>query len=71
VIGGSIGECEKKDGSKGHWNMTWVKSTMARGCPEEIEFSYYDPGDDEVERFFPPLNLQTCDSPPTDIKVPK
>jgi hypothetical protein len=71
VVSGSIGECEKKDGSKGHWNMTWVTSTMVRGCPKEIEFSYYDPGDEQVERFFTPLNLQTCDSPPTDTKVPK
>lgn len=68
-VSGMIGECAKKDGSTGHWYFTWVKSTMAEGCPKEIEFDYLDPDDGTVPSYFTPLNVQTCDAPPRAVGV--
>src|SRR4051794_2187357 len=44
VASGWIGECTRPDGARGHWNYTVVDSSMARGCPKSIEFSYREPG---------------------------
>jgi hypothetical protein len=68
VVSGSIGECAKADGSTGHWNFTWVRSSGQTGCPKEIEFQYNDP-DSGVTEFSTPINVQTCDLPPTGIHI--
>jgi len=71
VVSGSVGECETKDGTKGHWNFTYVRSTLTMGCPKEIDFTYYDPGDEAVEQFSTPFNVQTCNAPPVGITTKK
>ncbi len=70
-VSGMIGECTKKDGSTGHWYFTMVRSTMAPGCPKEIEFDYLDPDDDTMPSFYTPFKVQTCDGPPIGIEVKK
>lgn len=68
-VGGMLGECTKKNGAKGHYYFTMVRSTGAKGCPKEIEFDYLDRDDDEVYSFSTPFNVQTCDAPPVAIEV--
>jgi hypothetical protein len=68
-VGGMIGECTKKDGSTGHWYFTNVTSTMAYGCPKSIEFDYLDPDTQDVESYYTPFKVQTCDGPPEAVDV--
>lgn len=68
-MGGMIGECIKKDGSTGHWYTTLVSSTRAEGCPQSIEFDYLDTDTGDVESYYTPFTVQTCDAPPAAIGV--
>jgi hypothetical protein len=68
VVSGSMGECQKADGSTGHWNFTMVRSSGQNGCPKIIDFQYNDP-DSGVTQFSTPMNVQVCDGPPTGIRI--
>jgi hypothetical protein len=67
-VTGSIGACKNSNGTKGHWYFTMVRSTLASGCPREIDFDYLDP-DGSVPQFSTPFNVQTCGAPPAAIGV--
>ncbi len=69
VVSGWAGECTRPDGARGHWNYTVVVSSLARGCPESIEFSYRGPGGKTSPGNFTPFKVQTCDGGPLDIQV--
>lgn len=68
-VGGSIGECTKKDGSKSHYFMTSVRSSGAPGCPSSIEFEVTDPGDGVTEKWYTPFKVQTCGGPPVGVRA--
>jgi hypothetical protein len=68
VVSGSMGECDRKNGSKGHWNFTLVRSNVSRACPKNFEFEFIDP-DEGLTSYSTPMNVQTCGEPPSDIRV--
>lgn len=70
-VGGSIGECTKKDGTTGHRYFTYVHSTKTNGCPIEIDFEYFNKDIDSIEQYSTPFNVQTCDYPAQSISVKK
>jgi hypothetical protein len=68
-VGGSVGECTRKDGSTGHWYFTYVHSTMGPGCPKEIDFTVKNPDTGDVEQYSTPFNVQVCDHPAGEIAI--
>ena len=68
-LGGSVGECTRKDGGTGHWYFTYVHSTMINGCPKEIDFKFYNQDINEVEQYSTPFNVQVCDYPAQAISI--
>jgi hypothetical protein len=71
VVSGSMGECQKANGSTGHWNFTWVRSSGQGGCPKEIDFQYFDPDTGKTESYSTPFNVQLCDARPQRITIGK
>jgi hypothetical protein len=69
TVSGFIGECTMKDGSTAHNTFTMVTSTMAQGCPKEIEFDYLDTDTGELLSWYTPFNVQVCGGEPFAIGV--
>lgn len=69
TVSGMIGECNKFDGSIGHWTFTSVHSTMAQGCPKHFEFKYYSPDTNTNDSASTPFKIQVCGDTPRRIHV--